>query len=268
MDERLRKVQHSHATYYLLRRINEGRTAIQIAREFKVDRASISKRIARFKSKGWVVEGIRTSFKELKLTSSGKDLLNELQHVLKGLGSATLTKDFTVTFRWHHLIFKIPIIKQQPGMFESMQKKGAFYTQRGPKNIRGWEVNIDSTPVFLTGSSFLIYPRPITAGSINEAVATGLTQLDAIYSKLLRWFPYADLSYKKELCRQHLAMVGGITTLIPDKFNYKSDRLLIDCSTGVPEIETPHKVYSVEDMTKIVAFLDSLIKNDLVESKP
>lgn len=255
------------ATYPVLRLINEGHSASKIGKLLGFPRYTMSKFIARLRANGLVMNGIRTSFKELTLTETGKLLLRELQQVLKGSNNATL-KSFPVEFRRHHVLLRIPILYRQPEIESIFQKKGAIWKQRGPQNIRGWEVRINSHPVMLTGKSILIFPQPVRAPNIHACVLESFKIMETIRRKIMRWAPYLQLAEKTEVCRQHLAMVGGFTELIPAGFKYQSDRLVIDYSTGKAELEGINKTFAVEDMQVLMQHFEAIVRGEMVLPKP
>jgi len=58
--------------------------------------------------------------------------------------------------------------------------------------------------------------------------------------------------------------VGFLKTSMKENVNltYRSDRLAIDQSKKVPELETVHKVFSKDDLLKICEFYEGLIMTD------
>lgn len=253
------------ARYTVLLMLNEGARIPAIAARLGINVSNVTRRIYVFERKGYLKRGVRTSFQEWHLTQLGKSALNEMQQVRKVFGGARLNEPKNLSFRYHHLIFKISILRQPPEIIPQLIKHHFKGNRRG--FMRGFEVKIRGTPVFYAGKSFLIYPAPIPAGSPHQAIEAGLRELDLILEVLARWFPQVELHNRRELCRQHLAMIGGLSELIPDGFNYSSDRIVVDASTGVIEVETVNKKYAFEDMLKIISFLDSLVKDELVMPK-
>jgi predicted transcriptional regulator len=244
--------------------IEKGETSTKIATILGINKSNVSRRLYVLQNQNLVLKGVKTSYQEWRLTQAGKSML---QHVRNIVGDATPNiKDFPINFRWHHLIFKIPILKKSPEMNHLLEnKKFQYGAKRG--FMRGWSAKIRNETVFYSGSSFLIFPQPIRANSILEAVNQGISKIEIIAGVLRAYFPQVEMQFRADLCRQHLAAIGGITLTIPEGFKYQSDTLVVDCSTGVAEIETIDKVYSVEHMRKIISFLDDLATGEMVMQK-
>lgn len=234
-----------------------------MAKEAKVSKGTISKKVKQLTREKLINVPFRSSFKALELTAAGKRALKEMQQMLRVLGDATFNRDFPLTFRWHNLQFRIPILKTDPEVNKQLEAAGFTYGKKRAF-VRGWEIIIDGTAVFYSTRSFQIFPKPIAAGNLNIAVQKGCWLIAGIIEKLKGWFPYLELGVKAELCRQHMAMIGGITVKIPDGFKYKSDTLIVDSSTGVAEIESISSKYAEEHMREICAFLDDIGNKEMV----
>ena len=251
-----REAQLLNATYWVLRLIKEGNTQEQMSKTLMINPSNISRRIAVLTRKGFIAKEYRTSINVLKLTQSGQYMM---QHLRNLFGDATLTpKEFPLIFRWHHIVFKVPILKQPPEMQHLLNENKFYLKNMGV--FRGWARKVCNTNVMLTGKSILIYPTPISAGSVNSAVITGLDLVSRILAEIRKLFPYLVFQENLELCRQHCALIGGITNFFPMEFHYESDRLVIDCSTGVPEIECIHRTLAIEDMQNVVRGLEGWIR--------
>jgi DNA-binding MarR family transcriptional regulator len=260
----IKQTQHSYATFRVLDLIEKGYNATAISKVLGINKSNASRRLYVLEKDNLVCRGIKSNFLEWRLTESGKSML---QHMRNIVGDATPNiKDFPITFRWHHLIFKIPILKKSPEMNRLLElKKFQYGAKRG--FMRGWTAKLHGETVFYSGSSFLIFPQPTRANSLLEAVKLALSKIEVIAGQLRAMFPQVEMQFRADLCRQHLAMIGSITNTIPEGFKYQSDTLIVDASTGVPEIETIDKVYSIEHMRRIIAFLDDLATGELGEPK-
>jgi hypothetical protein len=133
------------------------------------------------------------------------------------------------------------------------------FTARKRGFMKGFEKKIRGVAVFWSGSSFLLFPDPIHAKSALEAVELGFALSERVGKELEAWFPGLELFCRAEVCRQQLALKGGVTKWIPDKFSFQGERLIIDFSTGEAEIETFGK-FSVEGMLNVAEFLDEVAK--------
>lgn len=260
-------MQLSNATYLVLDGVKHGKIAKEIAEESKKNKSTISRKFAYLTREKCIALKFRDRFKSYSLTKKGELLHKELQQVLRVLDDATLKyatdTRFPIKFRWHNLLFRIPIIKTDPEINKSLEQAGFTY---GKKRAfaRGWEMEIDGVPVFYTTKSFQLFPKPIWAGNLELAIKKGCVLVNSIHEKLKAMFPYIQTSMKQELCRQHIAMIGGVTIKIPEGFRYRSQTFEVDASTGVAEMESISSVYATEHMRKICAFLDDIGNEELV----
>lgn len=254
-------MQLSNATLRVLQGFKEGKTITQIAIETGISKGTISKKAKELIADQLIVVELRTTHKDHKLTPAGERCLSELQQMLRVLTKETL-QTYPVKFRLHNLQFRIPILKNDPMMNNQLTYHEFVY---GKKRAfaRGWEAIVDGEAVFYTPTSFQIFLKPIWAGTIDLALRKAVWKVAGIYEKLKEMFPYMQMAIKTELCRQHLAMIGAITIKIPDHFNYRSDTLLVDFSTGVAEIESDNTVWGQEQMRRIVGVLDDIGRGEV-----
>jgi transposase len=262
-----KNMQLPYATCRVLQGVDDGLTITQIAEKYKISKGTISKKVKQLTREKLLTSPYRSSFKALELTPPAKRYLKEMQQVLRVLGDATPNETlYPLKFRLHNLQFRIPIIKNNPDINKQLEDSGFKYGMKRAFT-RGWEAIVDGEAVFYTPSSIQIFPKPIWAGSLDSAVQKGVWKVAGIYEKLRVMFPYLQMAVKTELCRQHLALIGGITIKIPEGFKYKSDTLLVDFSTGIAEIESINSVYAQETMRRIVSFLDDIGRGELAEAK-
>lgn len=260
LSRQKRKAQLAYATYRVLQAISKRKTQKQIANEIlKINKSNASRRIHVLAKAQLIEKDFRTSYNQWRITRSGKAMMQHLRNIF---GTATLTdENFPITFRWHHIMFKLTILKTPVDMQHLLQQNKYYY---GKKEgfLYGWIKRVQGADILVTGKSILIYPKPIEAGSVNDAVIAGCNLVDYITTMLHDQFPLLEFQDRTQICRQHCAMVGGITNFFPREFHYESDRLVIDCSTGVPELECIHKTYSITDMQNLAQFFEGVIRVD------
>lgn len=257
--QKKREAQLAYATYTVLRLISKGKSQKQIQEKLRINKSNSSRRCSVLLKQQLIVDDVRTTTKLYRLTKAGFYMMQQMRNVF---GGATLTEhDFPLTFRWHHIIFKIPIIAKPPELQHLLQTNKFFYGRKAGF-LYGWIKRIRGADVVVTGKSILIFPKPISAGSVNSAVIMGCDLIDAIMEDLTAYLPNLELASKTQICRQHCAMEGGITNFFPTQYHYESDRLIIDNSTGKPEIEGIHKTLAITDMQVISQFLETLIRGD------
>lgn len=262
-----KKAHDSFARYRGLKLLKEGKSAADFARLMQINPSNSYRRIQGFEREGLVRKGTKTNFREWLLTEKGNTAFNELQQVLEGLGDARLLdENLRVKLRLHNVLLKLPILKTQPEVTGIFQAKGAFWTNRRGV-VHGWEVKLEGVPVVLTGSSVLIYPDHIIAESVSECVRTCFALMEKVRAKLQVWAPYLEFTEKTEICKQHLALNGGFTALIPEGYKYASDRLIIDYSLGPCDFEAIHPKFATEDMHKLMALFEGYIRGEIALPK-
>ena len=133
--------------------------------------------------------------------------------------------------------------------------------------MRGFELELQGARVFFVGSSFLVFPKQIYAATLTEAIEEAGKEVERLGRKLQGLFPLLRLHYRKEICREQMALCGGITKWVPKPFNFLDDRLLIDFSTGRAEVESFGQ-FSYEGMMNVAVFLDSVAKGDVAFVPP
>ena len=257
-------MQLPNATYRVLQGIKEGLNLTQIAKLSGLNKSTISRKIKQLTREKLITSPFRTSYKALEMTPAGKRLLIEMQQVLRVSAYATSKTTYPIRFRWHNLLFRIPILKANPDINKQLEEAGFKYGRKRAF-VRGWEMTIEGSPVFFTTKSFQIFPKPIWAGNLELAIKKGCLHIALICQKLQQMFPYLQMAAKTELCRQHIAQIGGITIKIPAGFRYRSETFEVDFSTGEAEMESVNSTYATEHMRNICAFLDDIGKGELIE---
>lgn len=235
-------------TFTVLTMVKEGKTQAQIAKEFEVRPAAVSKRFKRLERKGLIEKIGRDAFNLWRVTLAGKEVLKS--------GEVSFGMETRIGFRWHNLLFKVPLLGGRP-LEEDLLREGWVNSARGA--VRGWGTSWDtvagSQKVFLTGNSLLLFMR-VEAGSIGGALELALRVQESLCERFRELFPGVKLLSRWELCRQHFAWKGGFTDWIPKGFVYAGERLVIDFSTGKAEVETIDKTFAVADMARLSACLE------------
>jgi len=225
-----------------------------IAKILGVNKSSALRRFRSMEKAGLIKKTLRTSSNQYAITKQGKEFLSFKKVALKGVGTATLSS----LFRFHHLLFRLPVIE---GKLDASLLQGKGFKVRKRGFVNGWEAAFGKSSVFYAGSAFLVFPKPFYSSSLSKAVEQAIVEVEGVGGKLKRLFPALELHDRSELCRQQMALKGGFTKWIPEGFNFKGDRLIIDFSTGEAEVETYGK-FSVESMMNVAGFLDEVGKGE------
>ena len=248
-------MQHQHATsttFDVLRAVALNLKQSEFAQQFGYSRSQSSrifKRVARY---GLIHREYRTSHVVWSLTADGQRVLLDYR---RGMPHATST-----IFRWEHLFFKSEWRVKPRGLEERLTQEGFVFAPR--HNYGGWEWKEESVTVFVTSKSVWFLVRPVVADTIAEALNKGLAIVGRARADFEAKFG-CRLGYPERvsvLKRQELAMIGGMTEFFPKGFFKQGERLKIDASTGVPELETVHKAFAIEDMERIYTFQDAVAR--------
>ena len=246
----MKKRNIENATYTILDMLNKYPSQAypaKIAEFLGLNRSSASRRFKTMEMAGLIRQTLRTSTSCYELTEQGKALLKVVRKVVPTA---------TSVFRWHHLIFKLPIVNRESQVdFEYF--RGESWKEKRRGILHGFEAKIEGEAVFFCGESFLVYPKPIHAQDFHEAIEKGLTLGERIGRRLEELFPKIKLHYRMEVCRQQMAVKGGWTKWIPEGYSFAGDRLLVDFSTGEAEVESFGK-FTVEGMSRVARFLDRI----------
>ncbi|MBI4360332.1 helix-turn-helix transcriptional regulator [Candidatus Micrarchaeota archaeon] len=248
------------ATYIALLAADESGSATHLGKLLKIDRSNAYRRLAVLERLGLVKRvladlkpGAKTKY--WTLTTAGKHELKVLRRVFGNRNIDELLRtEIKIRFRPHAAILKFSIVEVPEDLVKRLVDVGGMATARG--FMDGYQIHHDGNKIFFNKSSMLIYPKEVYAGSVYEAAEQLLELGFQISKKMERRFPGLLLEGSFDLCRHHIAMLGGITRWVPSGFHYGTNRLVIDFSTGVAEVETIDKQYAVEDMHRIAKFLD------------
>lgn len=255
------------ARYTALLLIDEGESVPLIAHKLGINQSNVRRRIYVLEKHGLVRRGARSEKRFWALTDQGKTVLEALR---RGFGGARFDDlrswgKKSLLFRWHNLIFKFSIFDKRGSgdaliFARRLSEKGFQRVDRGIFN--GYAQDFEGTLIIWTGKSVLCYPKPVQAGSEVEALVRGYAIAERARA---RWEKLVGvrLTANLEVCRQQLAVIGGLSVRIPQGYHYASDRVVIDCSTGVAEIETVDKKLAIDDMFTLSHFVDALVRGEV-----
>lgn len=247
------------ATLLVLSAVKDGVPMVRVAGKLGVHKSNVRHRFTELEKAGLIEKVGRSSIMIWRLTKAGEYVL---QQVLKGVGERNFANllvgdKWRVEYRLHHLIYRFPRWDVEERGSE-LVAKGFVARRRGC--VTGWEFADGLGSVFVTGKSVCVYLKPVLAGSVFGAVEEGLGKSIGLVRKVCLLLPWLKVDARPQVCREHLALMGVMQAWTPPNFNYKSDRLVIDFSTGTAEIETVNKEFAVDDMLKIAGFFEAVVR--------
>lgn len=257
MEVRPKTRNCQNATYTTLKLLDEGHFPAQIARLVGEHKSSTLRRCHILEHGGFLKKPVKSGALHYELTLQGKEFLKTL---LRVLGNATCN----TFFRRHNLLFKLPVIAGAERLNPQMLSGEDFFARKRGQ-VRGWEASWPQGQIFFTGSSFLIFPKPIESASLMDAAQKGIELAEKVGARLQKLFPWVKLAWKAEVCREHIAMRGGIAKWIPDGFRYRGDRpisLVVDFSKGEAEVEM-NGAFAWEGMSRVCDFLEAVANQEV-----
>jgi hypothetical protein len=137
------------------------------------------------------------------------------------------------------------------------------------RHYKGLQRRLAQGTILVTPKSVLFYPNEIIASSPDECARQLVQVAQATRIRLEEEFQGLRLGYPEgweagfKLTRQHLAMTGGKSDLIPEGFSDRADDRLVVEASKTPEFETVHPKYAYEDMRHLVEFDRAIIKHNI-----
>jgi len=170
--------------------------------------------------------------------------------------------------RGHAFGFVCKILRKPGGLEERLKDGGwgEFY----PRNRVGYKKNLWGCTVIFNPRSIQFIPEEVYTASQDAA-------FDVAYRLVLKVQDYLQEEYEGLVLgpvtaiynQQYARMfdplaVEFLKTSMKENVNltYRSDRLAVDLSKKVPELETIHKVFSKDDLRKICEFYEGVIRTD------
>lgn len=232
----------------LLVLVNRGGYAAGWARDLGVSRQSVQKGLERLKNKGFVSRRQRNESVEWRVTSAGKELLKA--------GVGTSSARLTNAPRLHHLIFRFPVLEGDLSGWSELEWRQLGFEPKKEGFLKAFSILLpERGRLAWVGKSFLFYCRPVCGKTDLEALENALKLAEEVAAFVGKAFSRVKIHARAELCRQHLARTGGVANYFPKPFYRQGTRVLIDFSTGIPEVET-FGAWSVDGARNVHAFLD------------
>lgn len=176
------------------------------------------------------------------------------------------------TIRSHDLKMISDIIRK-PKAFEQKLLKSNWveyhtYTYSGYKNMVG------TTLVLFTPHKVQFILEEFYSDDVRINMDRALKEVLGVIRLLEKRYRGLRISQPTELARiisqEHAIQRDPVAvefkkSSINDGINYtyKSERLKVDASKGVPELETHHKIYAIEDLERIMRFYNTLVSKEV-----
>ena len=243
------KIKQNH--YQILMLLSELTPVTKIAVILKKSKSTISEHISKL-----IKEGYLTNEKEL--TFKGREAVRFFS------GGHVSTNAGLLRVRSHDLVFKLPISSDSSVFRDKVVNKGSWVEvclNNWVKYVRHFE---DGVKVHVTPKSVLFY-LPELLGVEVEAVYNRALSLVFHYKRFLESKYDIVLGSPEviaEVQSNHLAFKWDVfANLCRDNgVTFNGDRLTVDHSKGVPELEAVSPVFARDDLRSIFDFYEDLVK--------
>jgi len=255
LNHSLNKPLNSTMLQVLLAIAQGYHTNKEITQHLGISKSLTAYHLKRLQERGLIKRTVKDVIVIYELTESGKSYCSNL---------VTLpSKDSPRQIRAHDLFFVVDILRK-PRSFEKRLKQHnwiAFY----PANYRAWKKKIAKANLIFKPNVLEIYLADIYAPTPQNATAEAIKTVLEIIEQLEQDYPGLRLGKPQEVARlekQHIAIQHDPLAVLyaQEGKSYRSERIHIDHSHGVPELETVHKTLAGEDIHKITRFYEELVR--------
>jgi len=225
-----------------------------------VPKATISRHATKLKKLGLITQKKIYNFRPFELTENAKVAISIF--LTGGVG------EMEQVVRGHGFGFVCEVLRMPNGFGERLRKAGwaEFY----PKNRVGYKKGLWGCTVIFNPRSVQFIPEEVYSASQDGAFDVAYRLVLKVQDELQREYEGLVLGpvtaiYSQQYARMFDPLaVEFLKTSMKENVNltYGSDRLAIDQSKKVPELETIHKVFSKDDLRKICEFYEGLIRTN------
>lgn len=225
-----------------------------------VPKATISRHTTKLKKLGLITQKKIYNLRPFKLTENAKVAISIF--LTEGVGGVEQV------VRGHGFGFVCEILRRPRGLEERLKVGG--WSEFYPKNRVGYKRELWGCTVVFNPRSVQFIPQEVYSASQDGAFDVAYRLVLQVQDFLQKEYQGLVLGpvtviYNQQYARMFDPLaVQFLKTSMKENVNltYRSDRLAIDQSKKVPELETIHKVFSKDDMRKICEFYDWLIRTD------
>jgi len=225
-----------------------------------IPKSTISRHTTKLDKLGLINQNKIYNFRPFELTEKAKAAISIF--LTEGVG------EMEQVVRGHGFGFVCGILRKPRGLEERLSGGGwgEFY----PRNRVGYKKSLWGCTVVFNPGSVQFIPEEVYSDSQDGA-------FDAAYRLVLEVQDFLQKEYEGLVLgpvtmiynQQYARMFDSLAleflkTSMKENVNltYRSDRLAVDLSKKVPELETIHKVFSKDDLRKICDFYEELIRTD------
>jgi len=225
-----------------------------------VPKATISRHTTKLKKLGLITQKKIYNLRPFELTENAKVAISIF--LTEGVGGVEQV------VRGHGFGFVCEILRRPRGLEERLKVGG--WSEFYPKNRAGYKRELWGCTVVFNPRSVQFIPQEVYSASQDGAFDVAYRLVLQVQDFLQKEYQGLVLGpvtviYNQQYARMFDPLaVEFLKTSMKENVNltYRSDRLAIDQSKKVPELETIHKVFSKDDLRKICEFYEGLIRTD------
>ena len=245
-------------TLQVLLAIAQGKhTNKEITKHLGIYKSLTAYHLKKLQKEGLIKRTVTDAVVIYELTEAGKSYCESILNLSP--------QESPMKIRAHNMFFKVKIIRKPANLDRRL--KEANWIEFYPRNYRAWRKKTEKASLVFKPNVLEIYLGDIYAATQQEAMSKAIKTVLEIIEELEHIYPGLKLAKPEEVARiekQHFAIQNDplATLYVQQGKSYRSDRIHIDHSKGIPELETVHKLHASEDVHKITQFYEELIRED------
>lgn len=231
-----------------------------LSQHLKKSRGYISKQTTKLQKLGLLEKERLFNISKFVITNKGK------KAVFHFLGVSEKEKQ---QIRLHNFSVIMKILRLPTQLEKKLLNHN--WIEYNPKNWRAYKKKIEGLYVLWTPKTVQIPAIEVYANTISQAYSEALQRVLLIKQHLEEDYKGLLLGQPEELAyiaSQHVAKLYDPLAVSAKLagYKYKSNRLHIDESKGIPELETVHKIYAKDDMYKITEMYEDIIRGNSIKN--
>ncbi len=221
----------------------------EITRKMGLSRSTVSEHLKNLRDSGWAEREFKDVFSQHRLTKRAENLVSEI------LAGYDLKPN---QIRAHNLVFKCSITRKPASLEQDLEKSNWIMSY--PNNWRAYRKRLRDANMMFSQRNVTIYLFDQYGATPDIAFSKAVAKALEIKDFLEQEYPGLVLGEPLKTCsleKGHFAFQGEEIAKICErlKTGFEGERLQIDHSHGVPELETIHPQHGLNDARIVSEFL-------------